>query len=115
MAVWSAPNHRVCRGHYVLDRRLTLTDPGIVNSTLAKRLKFITSSPNHMILRPGSGGRAFVHDAFGDAVCVAGKFGKGKVVFSGCFYGYFSPGQVYPFGDATERRLFFDILNWLLR
>ena len=114
IATWSTPKHASCQGRYVLDDKLIITDPQAVSSTLPANSTFTTSSPNHMVLQSGPQGHVAVKDAFGDPVCVVGTCGKGKVAFSGCFYGFWAPGRVFPFGDDHERRLFFSILDWLL-
>ena len=114
VATWSAPKHASCRGRYVLDDKLIITDPEAVSSDLPANSTFTTSSPNHMVLESGPQGHVAVTDAFGDPVCIVGTCGKGRIAFSGCFYGFWAPGHMFPFGDDHERRLFFDILDWLV-
>lgn len=113
IAIWTAPQHETCQGRYVLGNELILTQPDAVSCNMEKGLRFTTSSPNHMVFRAGSRGRVLIKNALGDSVCVAGTHGKGKVAFSGCFYGYWAPGHPFPFGDDYERDIFFAILDWL--
>ena len=113
VASWSAPRHDRCRGPYVLDDRIVVTDPDFVPG-LNTRTKLITNSPNHMVLLAGQHGRVIAEDGFGDPVCVSGQLGKGRVVLSGCYYGYWAPARTFPFGCAEERQLFYAMLDWLV-
>ena len=60
-----------------------------------------------MIFKPGPKGIVAIENRFGDPVYVAGTLGKGRVMFSGCYYGYSNDLE------GAERDVFLSILDWL--
>ena len=60
-----------------------------------------------MIFQPGPQGTVLVTNRFGDPVYVAGTVGQGRVVYSGCYYGYQAPLA------GSERALVLDLVHWL--
>lgn len=69
--------------------------------------RFAPEFYDHMIFEPGPAGQVLVRNTFGDPVYVAGQVGKGRIVFSGCYYGYGRPL------DGTEAELLEGCLRWL--
>ena len=60
-----------------------------------------------MIFEPGPQGIVLVRNIFGDPVYVCAQVGKGRVVFSGCYYGYARPLE------GTEREVLHSVVRWL--
>ena len=50
--------------------------------------RFTTEFSDHMIFIPGAAGTTVIRNLFDDPVYVIGEVGKGRVLFSGCYYGY---------------------------
>ncbi len=70
-------------------------------------VQFTPEFRDHMIFKPGLQGITVIENPFGDPVYVLGEFGKGRVVFSGCYYGY------NKMLSGVERDVFFALLGWL--
>lgn len=68
---------------------------------------FTTEFYDHMIFKPGLEGRVIVRNTFGDPVYVAGEYGKGRIMFSGCYYGYARPLQ------GVEAKVLDGAIRWL--
>ena len=62
-----------------------------------------------MIFKPGPDGKVVIRNTFGDPVYVAGEVGKGRVIFSGCYYGYAHDLA------GPEKAVFDALLRWLGR
>ena len=60
-----------------------------------------------MIFRAGPTGRVVIENDFADPVYVASEFEKGRILFSGSYYGYSRPVQ------GTELADFLAGLQWL--
>ena len=69
--------------------------------------QFPTEFRDHMIFRPGRKGTVIVENVFGDPVYVVGAFGKGRVTFSGCYYGYTNRLE------GTEWEVLDGVLDWV--
>jgi len=107
IAVRGYPKHRVEAIRHVVDRRLIVSGEHEALGSVAPRTEYTTEFTDHMIFKSGPKGAIFVKNAFGDPVYVAGRCGKGRVVFSGSYYGYWKPLS------GPERELFFAVLYWL--
>ena len=113
IASWDVPIDGTCRGMCRIDSKLRITLRHPACSDLKPGQSFVTTSPSHMIMKAGSKGKVIVRDNYDDPVCVVGRYGKGKVAYSGCFYGSWTPKCKSLFGDNYERQLFFGIFEWL--
>jgi hypothetical protein len=107
IAVRDRPTHKV-----EVERHVVETDLKIVHSheslgTLLPGTRFGTEFRDHMIFKHGRQGIVTIKNVFGDPVYVVGTYGKGRVAFSGCYYGYAQELQ------GVEREVFFSLLNWL--
>jgi hypothetical protein len=60
-----------------------------------------------MIFKAGPQGEVVIRNGFGDPVYVVGERGKGRVAYSGSYYGYSRDL------DGPERQVFLAILDWL--
>jgi len=107
IAVRGYPKHKVEAVRHVVDRKLVVSRTHPALGAVAPGTEFTTEFNDHMIFVPGPKGTTFVKNAFGDPVYVAGQCGKGRVVFSGSYYGYWQPLS------DPERDVFFAILQWL--
>lgn len=74
---------------------------------VAEGTQFSTEFYDHMIFEPGARGQVLVRNTYGDAVYVAAEVGKGRVVYSGCYYGYGQPLE------GTEAQVLDGVLRWL--
>ncbi len=70
-------------------------------------MQFATEFRDHMIFEPGEVGTVLVRNEFGDPVYVAGQAGEGRVIFSGCYYGYTNPLS------GGEAEVFWRAVDWL--
>lgn len=107
VAVRGYPEHNVEAGRHVINTDLVTE---IVHPALGKipaGTQFSTEFYDHMIFVPGPKGRVLIRNTFGDPVYVAGQVGKGRVVFSGCYYGYARPLE------NTEREVLHNVVRWL--
>ncbi|MFH1904226.1 MAG: hypothetical protein ABIK53_01715 [bacterium] len=66
-----------------------------------------TSFNDHLVFKAGPEGKVIAQDTYGYPVIIAGKYGKGKVIFSGCWYGRMKE-------DTTEADFTRLLINWLL-
>ena len=101
------PKHKVEAVRHVLDRQLKTAIEHPALGALKPGTEFTTEFTDHMIFQPGPMGTVLVKNAFEDPVYVAGECGKGRVVFSGSYYGYWKPLS------GAERDVFLAILRWL--
>jgi hypothetical protein len=83
------PQHRVEAQRHVVETELIVEDVGHpALRGLEPGTQFATEFRDHMIFQPGEAGTVLVRNEFGDPVYVAGEVGEGRVIYSGCYYGY---------------------------
>ena len=101
------PKHKVDAVRHVLDTTLVVAEqhPGMPG--LKTGARFETEFGDHMIFKPGPRGTVLVRNQFGDPVYVVAQVGKGRVVYSGCYYGY-SKNLT-----GAERTVLLGLLDWL--
>jgi uncharacterized membrane protein len=115
IAVWSTPQEGKIQGRCLVDEpTLTVVAEHPIGGGLKKNDTFTTTSPRRMVLNTGAKGTIVLRDSHGHAVCVAGHYGKGKVVLSGCYYGYWTPGGSSQSENAAESKMFLGIVDWLV-
>jgi len=108
IAVRDLPKHnKVEAGRYVVDTKLVVAKAHSAVGNLEPGLKFTTGSRDHMIFKPGAKGVVVIRNEFKDPVYVIGSCKKGRVVYSGCYYGYHKNLV------GSERTVFFSVLDWL--
>jgi hypothetical protein len=91
---------------HILDTKLNVVPNKIVPEFAGKT--FQASFNDHLVFTPGKAGQVLIKNKYGHPVVVAGTFGKGKVVFSGCYYKRIKK-------DSTELKLTEAIINWLFK
>jgi len=101
------PKHKVEAERHVVDRKLAVCAEHPALAGLAKGTEFQTEFGDHMIFEPGPKGTVVVRNRFGDPVYVIGTVGKGRVVYSGCYYGYRHALA------GAEKELLLNLLRWL--
>ncbi|MDA0335263.1 MAG: hypothetical protein O2782_08880, partial [bacterium] len=101
------PTHNVEAERHVVNTDLVTGAADAVLGKAPPETQFSTEFFDHMIFEPGELGRVIVRNTFGDAVYVAGTFGKGRIVFSGCYYGYARPLE------GVEQQVLEGALRWL--
>jgi hypothetical protein len=92
---------------HVVDRRLVVAARNPALPGLKPGQEFVTEFSDHMIFQPGPKGTVIIRNAFGDPVYVIGEIGKGRVVYSGCYYGYAHHLK------GLERQVLLDLVEWL--
>ena len=107
VAVRDTPTSRVEAGYHVVETDLMAERSHPALGDLAPRTRFSTEFRDHMIFRAGPQGEVIIRNMLHDPVYVAGEVGAGRVVFSGCYYGYQRPLE------GTERQVFDAIVEWL--
>ncbi len=107
VAVRAAPTHKVEAEYHVVETDLMTDIAHPALDDITPRTRFSTEFRDHMIFEPRKKGTVLIRNLFGDPVYVAGEFGQGRVVFSGCYYGYQRPLE------GTERQVFDSIIEWL--
>jgi hypothetical protein len=112
IAEWVMPKNQYADGICVVDSSLTVAASNPAIGNLPAGTKFQTYSPAHTILKAAANGEVLIRNVVGEPVCVIGNYGKGKVAFCGCFYGYTSPLVPYNL-SGVERDIFFNLLKWL--
>jgi len=107
IAVKDYPTKKVEAERHVVetDLKVVAEHPSVAGVALNK--PFPTEFRDHMIFKSGVDGTVVVENLFGDPVYVAGAFGKGRVVFNGCYYGYRKDLS------GMEEDLFLSMLDWL--
>jgi hypothetical protein len=107
MAVRDFPQNKVEAQRHVVetDLKVTRAHPGL--GALQVGVQFSPEFRDHMIFKPGPEGLVVIENLFGDPVYIVGTFGKGRVVFTGSYYGYNK--QL----SGPEREAFFALLRWL--
>jgi hypothetical protein len=109
VAVRDYPKHKVEAERHVVDRRLTIAAEHPALGGLAKGTSFETEFRDHMVFKAGPQGTVIVRNQFEDPVYVVGEAGRGRVVYSGCYYGYREPLT------GAEKILILDLLRWMVR
>ena len=107
IATRGRPKHKVEAVRHVVDRKLVVAQSHKALGSVKAGTELTTEFRDHMIFKPGPKGTVLIRNAFGDPVYVVGTVGKGRVVFSGSYYGYWKPLS------GPEREVFFAILDWL--
>ena len=107
VAVRARPKHKVQAERHVFDRAMVTGGSHEALGRIKPGTRFTAEFDDHMIFRPGPKGAVLVRNAFGEAVYVAGRVGNGRVVFSGCYFGYRRALE------GPEREVFFSVLDWL--
>ena len=91
VAVRAIPANKVEWGRHVAETNLVVAEPHPCLGAAPKGREFPTEFRDHMIFKAGPAGRIVIRNTFGDPVIVVADVGKGRVVFSGCYYGYSKP------------------------
>jgi len=113
IASWTKTDNEASDGWRVHHQRLRVVEDHAAIAPLRRGDSFDTDSPNHMVLQPGPTGTVIARNAFDDPVCIAGAYGRGRVVFSGCTYGYTS--STHPINaSGLDRESFYSFLRWLV-
>jgi len=101
------PKHKVDSVRHVLDKTLVIAaeHPGLPGLTTGTR--FETEFGDHMIFKAGPDGTVVIRNQFGDPVYVVAQVGKGRVVYSGCYYGYSKNSS------GAERTVLLGLIDWL--
>ena len=107
IAVRATPTKKVEAGYHVVETDLMTHIAHPALGEIAARTRFSTEFRDHMIFEPGAEGEVIIRNIFRDPVYVAGEVGEGRVVFSGCYYGYQRTLE------GTEREVFDAIVEWL--
>ena len=107
VAVRGYPTQQVEAERHVINADLVteLAHPALGN--IPAGTQFSTEFYDHMIFEPGPAATVLVRNVLGDPVYVAGQVGEGRVVFSGCYYGY---GRQL---DGVEGEVLEGVLQWL--
>jgi hypothetical protein len=114
VATWALPSQGG-QGHHVVDTSvLEVSAAHPIAAGLSVGSTFNTTSPDHMVLSPSGSAETVIVNTHGDPVIVAGEFGRGKIVYSGCYYGYTSPYHNSDTLSGNERSVFYAALNWLV-
>ena len=110
IATRDVPSHalNVESGRHVFETPLKTTLAHEAIAEIPVGTTFDPAFRDHMIFKPGPAGTVILDNAFGDPVYVVGECGKGRVVFSGCYYGYHN---VSP--EGAEKRVFLALVEWL--
>jgi len=109
VAVRGYPQNMVEAERHVVNTDLVTAVAHPALGDVAPDTRFGTEFYDHMIFVPGPQGRVLVRNTFGDPVYVAAEVGQGRVVYSGCYYGY--GGQP----EGVERQVLEGVLRWLGR
>jgi len=105
----AVPTHElnVEAGRHVAEVDLVVTRQHEALGDARSGTQFAPEFRDHMIFAPGPQGAVVVQNVLGDPVYVTGACGKGRVVFSGSYYGYNRDLE------EAERQVFLAILDWL--
>jgi len=82
------PTQKVEAERHVVDTTLVVSAAHAALPGLSAGQRFATEFGDHMIFIPGAAGTTVIRNLFDDPVYVIGEVGKGRVLFSGCYYGY---------------------------
>ena len=109
IAVRAVPKNKVEADRHVVETNLTVPEAHPALAGVAKGAEFTPEFRDHMIFKPGPQGTVVIRNTFGDPVYVLGEVGKGRVVYSGCYYGYTKDLT------GTEKTVFDALVRWLAR
>ena len=101
------PEHNVEAERHVINTDLVVDTSHPALGDLEPGTRFSTEFYDHMIFEPGADGEVLIRNTFGDPVYVGGEVGSGRVVYSGCYYGYRRPLE------GTERQVLHEVVRWL--
>ncbi len=107
IAVRGYPKQKVSHFLHVLDTRMIVKNPANILKNLKEGERFYAGFLDHMIFAPGPDGKVLIVNHFEEPVYVAGQVGKGRVVFSGCYFGYRDPIM------GKEKDVLLSIVRWL--
>ena len=93
-------------GRHILDTKMKISNPCVAATELAGKV-YTTSFNDHLVFKKGPQGQVFAVDKYDYPVIIGGKFGKGKVIFNGCYYRKTKP-------DSVEMRFLGELINWCL-
>lgn len=91
---------------HILDLKIQIQSDAQLLGDLAGQ-SFETSFNDHLVFEVGPKGIVLARDRYGYLVMVAGQAGKGRVVYSGCWYGRLADTT------CTEARVTRGLLAWL--
>ncbi len=101
------PTKKVEAVRHVVNTDLVTDNDHPALGDITPRTIFSTEFNDHMIFEPGPNADVIIRNIFRDPVYVAGEVEKGRVIFSGCYYGYHGPLE------GTERDVLENVLRWL--
>jgi hypothetical protein len=93
-------------GRHILDTKIKISEPCIAAPGLAGKV-YTASFNDHLVFEKGPQGEVFAVDKYDYPVITGGKFGKGKVIFNGCYYRETKP-------DSVEMRFLGKLISWCL-
>lgn len=101
------PKQQVEAERHVVDTTLVAAAVHAGMPGLAAGQSFTTEFRDHMVFAPGPQGTTLIRNRFDEPVYVVGEVGKGRVVFSGCYYGYAARLS------GPERDVLLGLVAWL--
>lgn len=107
VALRDIPKNKVEADRHVVETPLVVSAAHPAVGSVPVGTSFPTEFRDHMIFKPGPAGKVIVRNEFKDPVYVIGEIGKGKVVFSGCYYSYYHPLS------GHEKTVFDSVLKWM--
>ena len=109
VATRAIPTHQHAEaGRHVANTDLRIAQAHPAVGDIPAGTAFTSAFRDHMIFEPGPEGATILENTLGDPACVVGKCGRGRVVFTGCYYGYHG---VPP--EGRERQFFLGLVDWL--
>jgi hypothetical protein len=91
-------------GRHILDSEIKISNPCIPAPFLAGKA-YKTSFNDHLVFKVAPQGQVFARDKYDYPVIIGGQFGKGKVVFNGCYYRKIKQ-------NSTETVFLESLINW---
>jgi hypothetical protein len=91
---------------HIMDTKIIVSNPCNLSPSFGGR-EFDLSFNDHLVFESGPDGIVLARDKYGYPVIISGKFGKGKVIFSGCYYYNIKE-------DAPESLFTKSLVDWLL-
>jgi hypothetical protein len=107
IATRDRPRRNVEAERHVVGTDLAVAAAHAALGGVAPGTRFTPEFRDHMIFKAGPQGEVVIRNGFGDPVYVVGERGKGRVAYSGSYYGYSRDL------DGPERQVFLAILDWL--
>ena len=93
-------------GRHILDTQLHISETCKIVPDMAGK-SFHCSFNDHLVFQCGSKGKIIVKDKYNYPVIIAGNFGKGRVLFNGCYYRKVKNGSI-------ETVLLDKLIKWLI-